>query len=261
MRQSSRGEAVWELQFILSAIAPYYDSVPSVIQDGVFGPGVKNAVIQFQKTFGLTPDGVVGPVTWNKLYAVYRGIYENVLVPPAETPDTGYSTEYPGTPLGVGSTGIAVRLMQMYLNTVRIVYTDIPYLTVDGVFDNDMREAVVAFQNAFLLVPDGIIGHATWDYIVKQYQLVTGGTSVSLEYPGTPLRNGSMGSTVRLMQGFLAELRSPYPSLPAITVDGIFDSNTEAAVRGFQRLFGLTVDGVIGPATWYEIIKQRNLTV
>ncbi len=261
LRQSSRGEAVWELQFILSAIAPYYDSVPSVIQDGVFGPGVKNAVIQFQKTFGLTPDGVVGPVTWNKLYAVYRGIYENVLVPPAETPDTGYSTEYPGTPLGVGSTGIAVRLMQMYLNTVRIVYTDIPYLTVDGVFDNDMREAVVAFQNAFLLVPDGIIGHATWDYIVKQYQLVTGGTSVSLEYPGTPLRNGSMGSTVRLMQGFLAELRSPYPSLPAITVDGIFDSNTEAAVRGFQRLFGLTVDGVIGPATWYEIIKQRNLTV
>lgn len=261
LRQGSRGEAVRELQFILSAIAPYYNSVPPVVQDGIFGSGVKNAVIQFQKTFSLTPDGVVGPSTWNELYAVYRGIYGNAQVPPAENPDPGYSTQYPGTPLRVGSTGAAVRLMQTYLNTIRIVYPSIPSLTVDGVFGNGTREAVTAFQNAFLLAPDGIIGPATWDYIVKQYQLVTGGTSVSLEYPGTPLRNGSAGSAVRLMQGFLAELRSPYPSLPAITADGVFGPNTEAAVRGFQRLFGLTADGIIGPVTWYEIIRQRNLAV
>ena len=261
LSQGSRGEHVRELQFILNAIAPFYDTIPTVVQDGVFGASLKNAVMEFQKTFSITPDGVVGPGTWNKLYAVYRGIYDNVIIPPAEPPSTGNAPAYPGTPLKVGANGPEVRLMQTYLNTIRIIYPSIPYLVADGIFGNNTKTAVIAFQNAFLLAPDGIIGPITWDYIVKQYELVTGGTSISLEYPGTPLRNGSAGSPVRLMQGFLAELRSPYPSLPAVTVDGIFGPNTENAVRGFQRLFGLTVDGVIGPLTWDEIIRQRNLAI
>lgn len=66
---------------------------------------------------------------------------------------------------------------------------------------------MTAFQNVFVPAPDGVIGLMTWDYIVKQYQQATGGTSISLEYPGMPLRNGSAGSAVRLMQGFLTELR------------------------------------------------------
>lgn len=261
LSQGTRGEHVLELQFILNAIAPYHNTIPPVIQDSVFGAGLKNAVIEFQKTFGLTPDGVVGAATWNKLYAVYRGIYENVPVPPVEAPPSGDTPQYPGTPLRMGSSGPAVRLMQTYLNTIRIVYPSIPYLVVDGIFGTATRNAVIAFQNAFLLAPDGIIGPMTWDYIVKQFQLVTGGASVSLDYPGTALRAGSAGSSVRLMQGFLLELRSHYPSLPELTVDGIFGPRTEAAVIAFQRLYGLTPDGIIGPITWYAIINQRNAAV
>lgn len=261
LSQGSRGENVLELQFILNSIAPYYDTIPFVIQDGVFGPTLKNAVIEFQKTFNLTPDGVVGPGTWNKLYSVYRGVHENVPVPPAEAPPPGIAPPYPGTPLRLGSTGADVRLMQTYLDVIRIVYPSIPYLIVDGVFGERTREAVIAFQNQFLLAADGVIGPVTWDYIVKQYQLVTGGVPISLEYPGTPLRRGSAGSSVRLMQTFLSDLRSSYPSLPAVTVDGIFGPDTEAAVMEFQRLFGLTPDGVIGPVTWNEIIRQRNASV
>jgi peptidoglycan hydrolase-like protein with peptidoglycan-binding domain len=63
------------------------------------------------------------------------------------------------------------------------------------------------------------------------------------------------------MQGFLSELRAPYPSLPPITVDGIFGPQTESAVITFQRLFGLTPDGIIGPVTWYAIINERNARV
>ena len=38
-----------------------------IVVDGVFGPKTKQAVIQFQKDHGLTPDGVIGPKTWAKL--------------------------------------------------------------------------------------------------------------------------------------------------------------------------------------------------
>ncbi|NJL45959.1 MAG: peptidoglycan-binding protein [Leptolyngbyaceae cyanobacterium SM2_3_12] len=33
-------------------------------------------------------------------------------------------------------------------------------------------------------------------------------------------------------------------------VDGLFGSQTEAAVRQVQRINNLTVDGIVGPATW-----------
>lgn len=261
LSQGSTGEHVLELQFILNYISAFYGSVPTVIKDSVFGPTVKNAVIEFQKAFNLTPDGVVGPGTWNKLYSVYRGIHESAPIPPVETPLPPNAPPYPGTPLRVGSTGSNVRLMQSYLNTIRIVYPSIPGLTVDGIFGEQTRRAVVAFQQEFLLAPDGIIGPITWDYIVKQYMLATGNASVSQEYPGTPLRLGSTGSGVRLMQGFLSELRTQYPGLPSIAVDGIFGPQTQAAVVEFQRLFGLTPDGIIGPITWNAIIERRNAVV
>lgn len=258
LSMGSRGEDVLQLQFILNAISPYYSSVPTVIKDGVFDTVTKNGVIEFQKTFGLTPDGVVGAQTWNKLYSVYRGIYENAPVPPAEVVPPSDAPVYPGTPLRVGSTGADVRLMQTYLNTIRIIYPNIHYTVVDGIFGPQTQAAVIAFQQEFVLTPDGIIGPVTWDKIVEQFMLATGNASVSLEFPGTLLRLGSTGSYVRLMQSFLADLSARYPSLPSVTVDGVFGPQTQAAVIAFQRLAGLTPDGIIGAMTWNAIVRMRG---
>jgi len=175
LSQGARGPNVLQLQFLLNAIAAYYDSVPFVIQDSVFDSLTKNGVVEFQKTFGLNPDGVVGPITWNKLYAVFRGIDENVSVPPVEQPSTDLPP-FPGTLLRVGSSGPNVRIMQTYLNTIRVVYNEIPYLVVDGAFGPLTRNAVIAFQRRFLLVPDGIIGPLTWNEIVRQFKIVSGRT-------------------------------------------------------------------------------------
>ena len=177
LRQGSRGADVNHLQFLLNVIAPYYTTVPFVIKDSVFDSVTKNAVVAFQKTFGLAQDGVVGPATWNKLYAVYRGIEDNVQIPPTTPPDSSVPP-FPGTLLRVGSSGANVRLMQTYLNTIRIVYQSIPYLLVDGAFGPLTRNAVIAFQREFNLAPDGIIGPITWNEIVQQFKIVSGGRMV-----------------------------------------------------------------------------------
>ncbi len=261
LSEGSTGSDVIELQFIIDYVSPFYPTIPTVIKDGVFGPITKNAVIEFQKTFGLVDDGVVGVSTWNMLYEVIRGIKQNAPIPSVElVPPTG-AAPYPGIPLSFGSVGPNVRLMESYLNTIRIVYTSIPFTIVNGVFDESTRISVVAFQQEFVLTPDGVIGPITWNKIVEQYLLVTGQMSVSLQFPGTPLEVGSTGSNVSLMQGFLSELRKPYPSLPPVTVDGVFSTQTEAAVIAFQRLLNLTPNGIIGPATWYAIITERNARV
>ncbi len=76
-------------------------------------------------------------------------------------------------------------------------------------------------------------------------------------YPGTPLRLGSQGDNVKVMQYYLDAIRGYiYPSLGFLTVDGIFGSGTQATVRQYQTQKGLSVDGVIGQNTWNAIVTD-----
>ena len=90
LRQGSSGNDVLTLQYILDVISQFYPAIPSVSQDGSFGPATRQAVIAFQRMMQLNPDGIVGSATWQALYDVYLGIQENV---PSTGPGSGY-TEY-----------------------------------------------------------------------------------------------------------------------------------------------------------------------
>lgn len=79
---------------------------------------------------------------------------------------------------------------------------------------------------------------------------------ITSSYPGTPLRRGSSGPNVVVIQTELNRIAQNYPAIPKIpAVDGIFGSRTEASVREFQRIFDLTPDGIVGPGTWYELVR------
>lgn len=69
-------------------------------------------------------------------------------------------------------------------------------------------------------------------------------------YYGVVLQSGSSGPDVALLQTWLNGIRSKYPQIPVLTVDGRYGSGTTSAVKAFQALSGLTVDGKTGSATW-----------
>jgi len=72
------------------------------------------------------------------------------------------------------------------------------------------------------------------------------------------LRRGSRGSAVRDLQTRLnAWLIASRPGLEQLVVDGDFGSRTLAVVRSFQQSQGLTVDGVVGPRTWAQLLRQQ----
>ncbi len=160
-REGDRGPYVRLAQYFLRVISNYYYSVRPIQPDGIFGPATTNAVIDFQKRFGLAADGIIGPATWNSLYNVFMGI--------ANT--SGLVVPYPGVLLREGSRGDNVRLMQEYLRTISQRY-NIPSVSIDGIFGPATRRAVVAFQNLFGLPADGIIGRNTWDRIVTVRLLI-----------------------------------------------------------------------------------------
>ncbi len=78
-------------------------------------------------------------------------------------------------------------------------------------------------------------------------------SGVPESYPGFPLSIGSAGSDVLKIQEQLNAISDNYPLIWKLLPDGVFGENTQEAVRTFQRVFGLTQDGVIGPRTWYRI--------
>ncbi|WP_284143281.1 L,D-transpeptidase family protein [Metabacillus flavus] len=143
LKKGSRGDAVAELQRKLTDLGFSTGGI-----DGVFGSATDKAVRAFQKSKGLTADGIAGPATWNALNG-------------SSTPQPGSTLANSGT-LKKGSKGPAVKELQQKL-------TALGYNTkgTDGVFGPNTEKAVLAFQKASRLTADGIVGPATKKAILK----------------------------------------------------------------------------------------------
>jgi peptidoglycan hydrolase-like protein with peptidoglycan-binding domain len=262
LRLGSRGADVVELQFLINFISRYYASIPSVIQDSVFGPATRDAVIAFQRQFGLTPDGIVGPATWNRLYSVYRSIENEAPSPPepGPTPPTGLPP-YPGFLIRNGSRGEAVRTVQDAINRLAATIPSIPRISADGIFGNLTHNAVVAFQRYFGLTPDGIVGPITWNRLMTEAAAspeTPPPPTVNPPFPGFFIAQGSVGNYVTDIQHAINRVAARVPSIPRVTADGIFGANTRNAVIAFQRHFGLAQDGIVGQATWNRLMQEAN---
>lgn len=192
----------------------------------------------------------------------YYGDVETVV----NAPIRGITTSYPGTPLRLGSTGPNVVVLQVALNRIAQNYPAIPKVpATDGVFGPRTEATVRSFQEIFDLSPDGIVGPATWYAIVRLYTAVTqlselrsqGQQFYAINWdPPTGLSVGDSGEKVRQLQYMLSVLSSAIPSIPPVTVDGIYGSATRAAVLAAQRRFQLPETGTVGAQTWDEIYSQ-----
>lgn len=73
-------------------------------------------------------------------------------------------------------------------------------------------------------------------------------------YPGYVNRIGSVGNPVSAIQRDLNRIRINYPAIPKIENSlGIYDRQTEEAVKKFQEIFSLPITGNVDKATWYKI--------
>ncbi|KPC79911.1 peptidoglycan-binding protein [Streptomyces sp. NRRL S-4] len=103
-------------------------------------------------------------------------------------------------------------------------------LVADGQYGTVSSDAVKRFQNAKGLVADGQVGPATWPHLVYT------------------LRQGSGGSHVRALQTALNRRSA------GLAVDGTFGAVTTTAVRTYQGVNRLVVDGEAGPVTWQALV-------
>ena len=153
--------------------------------------------------------------------------------------------------------------------------------TVDEIFNDYIRrqgyvEPLAAkFCNGTTVTCDGLSqwgserlarqGSSTLDILRHYYgdniELVSNTPirDISYSYPGYPLQTGSSGDYVTVLQVMLNRIGQNYPAIPRIRpVDGVFGSQTEAAVKKFQSIFNLTPDGIVGQGTWYKLVSLHG---
>ena len=198
---------------------------------------------------------------------IIRSYYGNVETV-VNAPIRGNTTSYPGTPLRIGSSGPNVVVVQTSLNRISQSYPAIPKIpTIDGIFGSRTEAAVRKFQEVFNLTPDGIVGSATWYAIVRLYTAVTqlselrsqGQQFYAINWtPPGGLQPGDTGEKVRLLQYMLSVLSAYIPSIPPVTIDGIYGSATRAAVLAAQRRFRLPETGTVGQQTWDALYDQYS---
>ena len=73
-------------------------------------------------------------------------------------------------------------------------------------------------------------------------------------FPGYDIGMGNAGNPVRAIQRDLNRISQNYPAIPKINDTlGIYNQETEDAVKKFQEIFSLPVTGVVDKSTWYRI--------
>ena len=181
LRVGSSGPNVVIIQTELNRIAQNYPAIPKIpVVDGVFGSRTEAAVRKFQEVFNLTPDGIVGKSTWYALVRLYTAVTRLGELRSQGQQFYAINWSAPGG-LQPGDTGDKVRLLQYMLSVLSQYISEIPPVTVDGIYGSATRAAVLAAQRRFRLPETGTVGTQTWNDIYDQYSGIENTTLRSSE--------------------------------------------------------------------------------
>ncbi len=218
--------------------------------------GIPTSIIP--KTAGAKPMywGVVGS---NKLEGAFAKTVEDLVTNGGSyIPQVGDLAFF-----GSKSTGNAAKNSCSHIGLITAVnltysgskITRIEVITAEGNYSQKVSQNKYVFDSA------NRDGHAYSSTYLNTFGVPNYATKDVIEYPaidigaygGTYLRTSTpvCDAVRKLQQGLnMVSILDDTITLPTLTVDGSFDSNTLNAVKKFQSAEKLSVDGVVGSDTW-----------
>lgn len=160
--------------------------------------------------------------------------------------------------------GQPVRSLQTMIRVIAQSDPGQPSLIPDGIYGNQTRAAVSAFQRNHGLPVTGVTDQLTWEAVVAAYEpaLVIAGPAQPLEIvldPGEVLGRGSEDPDIYIVQAVLTVLSKAYGSITPPGSSGILDEATSAALIAFQEMNGLPQSGEVDKGTWRQLALHYPL--
>ena len=159
----------------------------------------------------------------------------------------------------------AVRNLQRYLRRLSYEENEILPVPVDGIFDTRTEEALTEFQNMMGFSPTGRADESTWNALFAEYERLRRENDrqafpdfVPKVPPDYVTTRGETGAFITLLQFVLQELGILYDTLPPTSLSGVYDTDTESAVREFQKISRLPVTGLVNRNTWNRLAEEYN---
>ncbi|MCM1133707.1 MAG: peptidoglycan-binding protein [Ruminococcus flavefaciens] len=151
-----------ELQRYLHAISlmDRDRGIPTIIPDGIYGAETISAVKAFQREYHLAETGNTDSATWNKVVAVYRGLFKIQPLPYPAFPSESFVC-------AKGDSGKLVYIIQAILYGMGQSYDNFPDIEVSGNFNDDTERAVMKFQKICSIPQNGRVDSITWNMLVS----------------------------------------------------------------------------------------------
>lgn len=157
----------------------------------------------------------------------------------------------PFATIGVDSKVDVIKQLQEQLSAISQVYPVITNVKVNGKYDALTQSAIRVFQNLFHLKADGIVGKRTFYKISYIYHKI-------LSNPQVNNQNGAaLPKDIKDVQKKLQHISLHYKAIPSMNITGELDNHTIQAITVFQRMLGITADGILNQQTW-KLIKQMD---
>ena len=156
--------------------------------------------------------------------------------------------------------------LQRYLRQLGYFDPDIPFAPIDGIFESDTKDALIAFQRKNSLPATGTADRDTWDLLFREYnksvneQAVPEPVFFFPRYPvGYDVGTGDDGMVVTVIQLLLRELLTLYgQDNGSLAITGVFDNPTEQAVLNFQATHRVPETGRVDKDTWDLLAKGHR---
>ncbi len=128
----------------------------------------------------------------------------------------------------------------------------------DGIYGDETYNAVRQFQVFNRLPPTGRVDLATFEVLARTARPILGYQCALLvpeTLEGGVISPGEESNIVVIIQSMLKTLEVIY-GYDGIELTGVYDSETEAAIRDIQRTNGLPITGIIDPPTWNALVRE-----
>lgn len=140
----------------------------------------------------------------------------------------------------------------------------IPSVNPDGIFGPETECAVLAFQGNMGLPQTGTVDFQTWTAITDAYRTAQAMTQRGLAlfpFPGDgyTVNKNEKSDLVCIIQIMLSGVGVAYDLFADIGISGIYDTETENAVRAFQKFSRLPQTGTVDVFTWNRLASNHNL--